>query len=306
MGEGGGSEGVKLCHSPAEAEAQFHLLMNAQQKVGNHAGVLCQEFLRGKEFVVDHVSVNGEHKTVAIWVYDKRPANESSFVYFGVLPVASDSPEAAVLIPYVRGVLDALQIKYGPTHGEIMMTESGPCLVEMNCRAHGGDGAFIPLARALTGGYSQVDVTLDGFLDPMSFTNLPDVPPAPFRAAGQEVVLVSYAEGTIKSTPGYERIRQLPSFVSLETGYKVGTKVKRTVDLSTILGIAILIHPDAEILQKDVETIRRMELDCTIFDFQPSRDFLASSIECSKLEHNCEAIAGKKLEDDEHGIMWGA
>ena len=39
-----------------------------------------------------------------------------------------------MLIPYVQGVLDALQIKNGPTHGEVMMTADGPCLVEMNCR----------------------------------------------------------------------------------------------------------------------------------------------------------------------------
>jgi biotin carboxylase len=291
--ESAGSDGVKLCNTPADAEAHFHLLVNAQRKVGNHgAAVLCQEFLRGEEYVVDHVSSNGEHKTVAIWVYDKRPANESSFVYYGMYPVASDSPEAKVLVPYVRSVLDALKIKYGPTHGEVMMTESGPCLVEMNCRAHGGDGAFVPLAKALTGGYSQVDATLDAFLEPETFCNLPDLPPAPFRAAGQEVDLVSYAEGTVSSTPGYERIRQLRSFVSLETGCEVGSKVERTVDLFTSVGSVVLIHSDAEVLQKDVDTIRRMELDSAIFTFKPSRATLPSSTQYIEFQGNSKAIAG--------------
>ena len=45
----------------------------------------------GKEYVVDHVSVDGEHKTMTIWVYDKRPVNGAAFVYHGVLPVPSDS-----------------------------------------------------------------------------------------------------------------------------------------------------------------------------------------------------------------------
>jgi hypothetical protein len=52
-----------------------------------------------------------------------------AFVYFGLLPVDSESPEAKALIPYAFGVLDALEIKYGATHCEIMMTETGPCLV---------------------------------------------------------------------------------------------------------------------------------------------------------------------------------
>jgi len=223
--ESAGSDGVKLCHTKEEAEAHFHLLMSAQLKVGSQgAAVLCQEFLRGKEYVVDHVSSNGKHKTTAIWVYDKRPANGAAFVYFGMLPVRSDSEEAKLLVPYVRGVLDALQIKYGATHGEVMMTESGPCLVEMNCRAHGGDGSWVPMAKALTGGYSQVDACIDSFLDIEAFNSLPDLPPAPFKAAGQEVLMVAFSEGTVKSTPGYEVIKQLPSFLSLETGYAPGTK----------------------------------------------------------------------------------
>merc|ERR1712232_1002867 len=249
--ESAGSDGVKLCSSKDEAKAHFAHLMTAQQKVGSQgAAVLCQEFLKGKEYVIDHVSVDGVHKTVMIWVYDKRAVNGAAFVYHGMLPVPSDSAEAKVLIPYVRGVLDALQIRNGPTHGEVMMTADGPCLVEMNCRAHGGDGTWVPLAKALTGGYSQVDACIDSFPDIEAFNSLPDLPPAPFKAAGQEVLMVAFSEGTVKSTPGYEVIKQLPSFLSLETGYAPGTKVERTIDLFTLVGSAILMHPDEEVLRK--------------------------------------------------------
>jgi len=65
--ESAGSEGVKLCHTYEEAEQHFHLLMNSQRKVGSKDGaaVLCQEFLMGKEYVVDTVSRDGVHKTVS-------------------------------------------------------------------------------------------------------------------------------------------------------------------------------------------------------------------------------------------------
>merc|ERR1740138_483046 len=213
--ESAGSDGVKLCHSEEEAREHFEVLMGAQQKVGSQgAAVLCQEFLRGKEYVVDHVSMDGVHKTVMIWVYDKRAVNGAPFVYHGVLPVPSDSQEAQVLIPYVRGVLDALQIRNGATHGEVMMTPDGPCLVEMNSRLHGGDGHWAPLARALTGGYSQVDADIDAFLDEEAFEAIPDAPPTPFKAAGQEVILVSMSRGRVVSTPGFDKIRKLRSFNS--------------------------------------------------------------------------------------------
>merc|ERR1719387_2434097 len=134
-----GSDGVKKCSTVEEAEAHFELLMRSQKKAGaQDCAVICQEFLAGKEYVVDHVSRDGVHKTVMVWVYDKRPTNGADFVYFGMEPVPADSDIAKILITYMRGVIDALDIKYGPTHAEVMMTSDGtPCLVEMNCRAHG-------------------------------------------------------------------------------------------------------------------------------------------------------------------------
>lgn len=79
--------------------------------------VLCQEFLRGKEYVIDHVSRDGVHKLMMTWVYDKRPRNGSQFVYFGMLPIDPRSEEAQALVPYVRGVLDALGMRHGVSCG---------------------------------------------------------------------------------------------------------------------------------------------------------------------------------------------
>merc|ERR1711904_512589 len=268
--ESAGSDGVKLCHTSEEAEEHFMLLMSSQRKCGSqNAAVLCQEFLKGKEYVVDHVSRDGVHKTTMVWVYDKRKANGGDFVYYGMIPVAIDSKEAQEMIPYVRGVLDALGIKNGPTYGEVMMTQRGPCLVEMNCRAHGGDGAWNPLAMELTGGFTQVNCSIDAFMDEQAFSEMPEVPPSPYKAVGQNAMLVSFGEGTVKSTPGYEQIMAMDSFVSLETGIVPGSKVERTVDIFTSVGSVILMHHDAAILQHDIATIRQMEIDCLLFEFEP-------------------------------------
>ena len=122
-----GSDGVKLCHSFEEAKEHFENLTGDYVLVngGSCDEVLCQEFLKGKEYVVDHVSRDGVHKTVMIWAYDKHAVNGAAFVYFGAVPIDSDSPEAKVLIPYARGVLDALGMKHGPSHGEIILTPDG-------------------------------------------------------------------------------------------------------------------------------------------------------------------------------------
>jgi hypothetical protein len=271
--ESAGSDGVKLCHSMEEAESHFNVLMNSQRAVGSqlHSAVLCQEFLKGKEYAVDHVSRDGVHKTVMVYVFDKRPTNGSQFVYYGMLPVSSASKITQELISYTRGVLDAVGIKHGPTHSEIMMTEDGPCLVEVNCRAHGGDGTWVPLAKALAGSYCQVDASVDAFLDEERFLELPDVFPSTLQASGLNLYLVNYMEGVVRATPGYDRIRKLPSFVKLETGIQPGSEVEPTIDLLTCVGQVILIHPDPAILEADVAAIRQMEKDCTIFDLDQDR-----------------------------------
>ncbi|CAJ1933147.1 unnamed protein product [Cylindrotheca closterium] len=268
--ESAGSDGVKLCYTYEEAVEHFHRLMKSQMVNGGEVpSVLCQEFLKGKEYVVDHVSRDGLHKTMMVWVYDKRPANGAAFVYYGCSAVPSDSPEAKILIPYVRGVLDALHLKNGPSHGEVIITDDGPCLVEMNCRARGGDGNWRPLCKSLNGGYSQVEATADAYLDPFQFQRLPDLPPAPFKSSGDEIILVSYSEGTVKAMPGYDMIKRLPSFHCLETGVKVGTEVARTIDLFTGIGSVILMHSDPKILQRDIDFIRYMEEFNGIFDYEP-------------------------------------
>lgn len=263
--ESAGSDGVKLCHTPEEAHNHFDLLMSSQRKCGAlGAAVLLQEFLRGTEYIVDHVSRGGEHKTTLVWVYDRRPANGGDFVCFGQQCVSADEPVAQQLIAYTRGVLDALNVTDGATHTEVMMTPTGPCLVEVNSRCHGAAGSWMPLAQAMTG-YTQVGACADAFLDAEAFDRLPDVPPSPFLAAGQVVTTVSFQEGHIQAVPGFDQVRSLRSFVSLEENVHVGDQLEKTVDLFGITGMCVLVNSNAEILKSDVAAIREMEVEGSFF-----------------------------------------
>jgi len=271
-----GSDCVKLCHDFEEAKMHFNTLKN-----GGCSVVLCQEFLRGNEFVVDHVSRDGIHKTMMVWTYDKRPANGANFVYFGCVPVEIDSPNAKIIISYVRNVLDAMSIKNGASHVEVIMNNDGPCLVEMNCRTHGGDGIWRPLCLALTGGYTQIEACADAYLDRKQFEILPDRPQSPFKAHGQEVILVSYSRGTVKSTPGFQEIKELQSFVYLETGVKTGSKVDHTTDLFSSVGSVILMNRDRQVLERDVERIRWLEKENLFFEYESKAGLMRAASEAN-------------------------
>ena len=253
--QSGGTDGVKLCQSLEEAEEHFSHLNATKRRVDSpDTAILCQEFLAGQEYAVDHVSRNGVHKTVMTWVYEKKALNGSTFVYLAARPLETKEcpPE---MISYTRAVLDALQVRNGATHAEVKMTPDGPCLVEVNMRMMGANGAFISLARLLTG-TSQVDATLDS-LNQKRFDALPDVPRA-FGTSGLMVALVSYSAGTVTSTPGYERMKKLATFLELNSSISCGSAVAVTVDAFTISGHLLLAGSNDQI-RADVAEVRRLE-----------------------------------------------
>ena len=161
----------------------------------------------------------------------------------------------------------------------------------MNCRAHGKDGHWRPLCRALTGGYDQIDAAVASYVDPVAFGKLPAHPPSPFGVQGRCIDMVSYHSGTVKAMPGYDIIRALPSFVCMTTHIRPGSKVRPTIDLATDAGSLVVMNEDGKTLVRDIAVIRQLELSNGMFVFEedeqhsaaePEEDLLASDLEWNK------------------------
>lgn len=258
--ESAGSEDVKLCHSREEVFNHVEQVMGRDSNalgLKNDA-VLVQEFLSGTEYIVDFVTRNGDHKCVAVWEYDKRPANGGSFVYFGQRPMSVDSPTARVLVDYVRNVLGALGISNGATHSEVMLAADGePCLVECNCRTHGGNGEWEPVIEPLIG-YTQVSALLDAFLDAAAFDSLPEAP-QPFAKFGILAFLASYKEGRLFAAPGFDACAErLTSFRGGSLEVALGGHVVRTINVFTELGVVQLVHDDRAVVEEEYALLHRM------------------------------------------------
>lgn len=223
---------------------------------------LCRSFLKGKEYVVDSVSLEGQHKCVAIWEYDKRPINGAQFVYFGMrLYQSDDGARESKMVDYVHSVLDALGVRHGPTHAEVMWLEGEdvPCLVEVGSRPHGGEGTFVELVEPIVG-YSQVSVMLDAFDKPYRFHRLPKRPAA-FSGLAMEVDFVSREEGTLACYLLLPEVKRLPSFKSMEIKVPVGGRLERTIDFLTTPGCVMLVHQDRKVVEADNEWINRMQAE---------------------------------------------
>jgi biotin carboxylase len=257
-----GTDGVYICKTLDEARENWSKIFGANNIFGiENQTVLVQEFMKGKEYVVDSVSVEGEHKCVAIWEYDKRPCNGHQFVYFGMrLYQSQDGKREEALVNYMHSVLDALDVKHGPSHGEVIWldTDDAPCLVEVGCRPHGGEGTFIELTTPTPIGYNKVSVMLDVVEKPYKFKRLPRRPER-FAGGAMEVCLVSRQEGTLAAYPMLEEVKALRSFVSSEIKVPVGSKLEKTVNFVTTPGSVMLVHEDGRVVEEDQATIHNWE-----------------------------------------------
>ncbi|CAN0350744.1 unnamed protein product [Pylaiella littoralis] len=269
------SGSVFLCKGEDEAMEAFGKILGTP-KYGTpgefNDEVVVQEFLAGTEYVVDTVSRDGEHKAVAIWRYDKRPANGAPFVYFSVKLLPSDGKAERKVVEYAFKALDALGVKFGPTHTEVMMVRASagedssenkspgdgtPTLVEVNTRWHLTD--FAPLTDACMG-YNAVEETLAAYLDPARFDALPRVPPAGKESRyGRVVHLVSYVEGSLEEVIHEEEIRKLESFVGMDVyaDPKNGGsgQMKKTIDIRSDAGWVQLVHDREEVVERDYRRV---------------------------------------------------
>mmetsp|Transcript_4348 Transcript_4348/g.12229 ORF Transcript_4348/g.12229 Transcript_4348/m.12229 type:complete len:451 (+) Transcript_4348:144-1496(+) len=254
---GGGSVGVTLCNSSAEVLAAFRQLREKNmEEYGNIDAdeTLLQECLIGPEYVVDTVSMDGEHKCVGVWKYEKRLFNGSPYVYYGGRMMGvDDEPEIRSMVDYVKGCLNAIGLKNGAVHSEVILTSRGPILVESNCRPAGFDGVWVPLAESCLG-YSQISVVLDVYLDGGEiFASLPSEPPSHISKAAMYAFMRSAVEGTLKqvSKDHMNRIQALESYQSHKMGVKEGGPISKTVDLTTVSGKVNLMNDDPATLERD-------------------------------------------------------
>jgi biotin carboxylase len=254
-----GSDDVYLCRSVAEVEANFQRIIGTRNVFGVvNAEVVVQEYLEGDEYVVDTVSMDGVHKCVAVWKYDKRAFNGAPFVYFGLeLMGVENGCEVDALIDYQFSVLDALGIQNGPAHGEVKLTPTGPCLVEVGARCHGGEGAWVSLVHACLG-YTQTSVCVDVVLDPQRFYELP-ARPRLTKTFGYEVELVSPYTGLLQGWGRLDELMKLESFFELDLFARVGELLVKTIDCMTTPGSVRLLNTDKQQLTADILRVREIE-----------------------------------------------
>ncbi|MFE2109847.1 ATP-grasp domain-containing protein [Kitasatospora sp. NPDC059463] len=214
--------------------------------------VIVQEHVTGVEYAVDTFSHDGVHTVTDIVRYRKRTTGGRMAVYESMEFVPFDAPGHAELVRYTRQVLDALGVRFGVAHTEVMLTDRGPLLMEVNARPPGGAQ---PWACQLATGDNLIDRTVRHLAG--------EARVRPDYDLEMTVLVVFFAvasAGRISGIDGLNAITGLPSCYHLRINVADGDEVPETLDLMDAhkLGVAVLGHPDPAQVRADHLEVRRI------------------------------------------------
>jgi len=225
--------------------------------------MLVQEYATGTEFVVDVFSYDGVHTITNVCRYRKIDNGPHMAVYDSLEWLAMDEPMVPTLVDYTKGVLDAVGMRFGAAHVEIMLTAAGPRLIEVNARPHGGGQ---PRFCRVATGDSQVDRAV------RYFARLGEIPTG-YQLHKHLIVvfLISRATGVVRNIEILDAVRSLPSYHFASVQVSNGDSVQQTKDLLTTLalGFIVLLHEDRNQMMADYEEVRRIERGLVVQTDQP-------------------------------------
>ena len=254
---GAATQGLHLCNGLDELMAAVRTELALSASDENVGDILMQERIIGKEYIVNTVSFAGKHRLVSMCFYDKLQMNGSNIYNYGETMTHLDVGESAI-VRYAYDVLDAIGIQYGPVHGEYMVDEKGPVLIEVNCRPMGAGLTRQFLEKIF--GQHETDSALDSYLDPVKFEQERLKPYRPPRK-GVIKLFILPNDVTLESAPVLQLVRQLPSYC-----YSVFDRLgrdpflTRTRDLETTGGVVYLVHDDERQVKEDCAFLHMLEM----------------------------------------------
>jgi hypothetical protein len=258
-----GTDGVSICADLGAIEAAFAANLGRPNALhGANAQLLVQELLLGTQLFVNTVSWDGVHHVSEVW-RDNKLRRGANFIYDYEELLPRHGEQQDQVVPYVEAVLDALGIRFGPAHTEVMLTATGPVLVESGARMHGS----VPDEIVDRCTPSHQTLTAEAYLDPHAVARRA-ARHYELAAGAYCVMLISQHEGRIVGDAGLREVEALPSFAGTISMLGPGDQLKRTIDLFSCPGIIYLVDPDRGQLKADYDRIRELDAAGGVFEVE--------------------------------------
>ena len=251
----GGTDNVFICSNKSDIDNALEKILGLENKLGElNEFALLQECIDGQEYVVNTISTDGEHRIVDLIKYTKIRVDGAGRMYDYGEHLELELVDKRIF-PYVCKVLDALGIRHGPAHTEMMIDKSGPVLIETGARIGGAQHAL--LSRKY--GFSQVDLCISSFLGSIKNVRSPEDIYSNKSACIFEIELVSSSEGVVTTLDKIKEIQSLESAEFVQVKVSIGDNYHVTKDLFTSPGWILLAHTNRNIVVSDYNRIRELE-----------------------------------------------
>lgn len=247
----GATDNVHMAPAGGDWRPAFASIMGHVNVLGiRNDAVVVSEFAEGTEFMVDSYSVDGRHGLVDVCRYTKRSRGDRIGIYDCVEFLAPDDPDVAAVWPYTRQVLDAVGIRNGCGHTEVMLTADGPRLIEVGARPAGGGHQLI---SEVATGDNHIRRTVA------------------HRERGEfspDYELVQHLSGVFISSPRagiwrnaeiFDGVESLETFFAKNFPHGTGDFVPATEALFSFLAWVVLTSPDKAAIDADYRRIKYLE-----------------------------------------------
>ena len=240
---GTGTEFVFMLRQEDDLTEYVNTIITQQNSLGlRNTRVLVQEFVPGREFMVDTASFDGKHTYTGISEVEKRLLSPYAPFYTRIRITNLDNTLIRQLVDYSYKVLDALGVRYGASHLEIKSVGSSLFLIECNCRSNGRQ---FPLLTKTCYGTSQVDSLFDFYTGAQFSSRLPHL-----RKHASVTFINSELEGYVYGLGDLKNLR-LSSMRELSLRVENGDFVAQTTNMFTHLGTITLVDADVSCLRSN-------------------------------------------------------
>ena len=247
----GGTDDVHLVPAGADWRPWFDGMLG---KINGHGqrndAVMVMEYAAGPEYLVDSYSVDGRHGLVDVCRYTKVQRGDRIGIYDLVDFASPDDADVQEVWAYTRRVLDAVGIRNGCGHTEVIMTDGGPVLVEVGARPAGGGHQMI---TELATGTNQLIRTVEHRVHGR-FTEV-----TPLRQYVCSVVLMAPRPGTWRNPSVFDSVDELATFHMKHFYYGEGDVVPEATSLHSMVGWVVLTSDDHEAMMADYRLVKALE-----------------------------------------------
>ncbi len=278
------SANIRICSDRQEMAGQIADFFLEKNFFGNlNDRILVQERIDGEEYIVNTVSCDGLHRVTTIWKYHKIRTSDGAFVYDTVESVNELDVGEAELIDYAYDVCDAVGIKYGPVHGEFMIDDKGPVLIEVNCSVMGGhiDSEFFEKVS----GQHETDSSLESYLKTELFLKR-RMSPYRLKSYGAFKRFIVPKDILAKSAPINKIGPKLKSFheIVFEDLIEEEKFYMKTENVDTSCGLVFLTHKKESVLRNDIKFLRSVERNLVLSEELDNHNKFNNSVMIKKLQ----------------------